>query len=374
MVKVMKKNVSFIFILFVALLSSCSVDWFSNYKDIVEEELSVNYIFYSRNPYEMSVEPIFMTLKNYKVGQTLTKASLPDSGDPEIAKMNPGYEVAGWKLASSGVSSNILFDDEGHVSLVSVAKSDSAFYAEWKISDHTLYVVRHYRQNVDDDDYALFESEKMYGTTFQQTAAEAKDYTGFVPLTFDQTEILSDGSAVVNIYYDRKIVKVSLDITPGIFTENDTSTIELEGKYGAKLEVPEYTYAGSSIEKWGPDPLPASFPAEDSAYNAVWIRDTGNSGFEVTLPDNKDSEIKLSVSKLENKKFKVSASSLVVNLENVQVTAVLDGDLAYSGTDLSFEVDYGSISYGEHEFVVIIESSGKFYSAAAYIKLNYEEI
>ena len=51
--------------------------------------------------------------------------------------------------------------------------------AVWKARTDTKYTVKHMQENADDDNYTLFESEILSGTTEQLTDAKAKTYSGF---------------------------------------------------------------------------------------------------------------------------------------------------------------------------------------------------
>ena len=61
-------------------------------------------------------------------------------------------------------------------------------YARWT-EGGASYTVNHLWQNIEDDDYTQHESEEKSGTTSQQTAAEAKSYTGFTAQSVTQAEI-----------------------------------------------------------------------------------------------------------------------------------------------------------------------------------------
>ena len=64
-------------------------------------------------------------------------------------------------------------------------------YAKWIARVDTKYTVEHYKQNISDDGYTLFETEyDKVGVALLPTEAEPKSYTGFTPLAFDQKQIL----------------------------------------------------------------------------------------------------------------------------------------------------------------------------------------
>ncbi len=137
-----------------------------------------------------------------------------------------GYNFVGWYTANddSGkkVDANTRVETAGEHTL----------YARWTPGNVT-YTVKHFWQNVADDQYTEHETERPSGTTGQQTAATAKIYEGFgAAKEFEQATIAADGSTVVNIYYDRTRHTVTW-MNEGTVLKTDTGV-----KYGA---TPNYT-------------------------------------------------------------------------------------------------------------------------------------
>ncbi len=112
-------------------------------------------------------------------------------------------------------------------------ESDTKLYAKW--APLATYTVRHWQQKVNADatavagtdrtvtepvaegepptctDYALALSQTLEGRVGGQTSAEAQDYPGFVAPTITQTEVLSDGSVTLDVFYDRATYTLTLD-------------------------------------------------------------------------------------------------------------------------------------------------------------------
>ena len=84
--------------------------------------------------------------------------------------------------------------------------ADVTYTATWAPATNTKYTVKHFQQNVEDDNYTEVSGDKqeLTGTTGAATAAEPKSYEGFNAKAFEQTTIAADGSTVVSIYYDRQ--------------------------------------------------------------------------------------------------------------------------------------------------------------------------
>ena len=100
------------------------------------------------------------------------------------------------------------------------------------------YKVYHFKQNENDDEYTLEESESLEGVVGAQTEAALKDYEGFTAQSFIQTVISEDGSACVEIKYDRNRYTVKFDGNGASGNIPDISA-----KYGVEFTLPENTFA-----------------------------------------------------------------------------------------------------------------------------------
>jgi len=136
-----------------------------------------------------------------------------------------GYDFGGWYADAQHTTSYVF----GTMPAESIT-----VYAKWTPADGTAYTVRHYLQNTACNGYELYEGEVLRGVTGEQTAAAAKTYPGFTPKTFAQTAILPDGSAVVEIFYDRNTYRVTLVTNNGILLEETVA----EYIYGIGAKLP----------------------------------------------------------------------------------------------------------------------------------------
>lgn len=133
------------------------------------------------------------------------------------------------------------------------------------------FTVKHYQQNVADDNYTLLETETKNGYTESQvgnglaknTKTDTK-YSGFYSLLYDTTtKIAADGSTVVEIYYDRYYYLMNFDLDGGYGVE------PIYARYGAPISVGTPTKPGYSFNGWDPE-LPATMPAESATHKATW--------------------------------------------------------------------------------------------------------
>ncbi len=198
---------------------------------------------------------------------------------PSVSRV--GYDFEGWYTNSN-------FNGEPVTELLSGNSGDKHFYVKWK-PVIVKYTVNHLLQNVDDDEYTLESTETLEGKTESLTEGISKEYTGFELQEFSQEKIAPDGSTIVNIKYNRKIITLNFDTAGG-------SAIEpIKGKYGAAVSAIENpTREDCFFEFWTPV-LPEKFPSEDSEYIARWfikikgkkLKPTGVSGsFFMTVSED----------------------------------------------------------------------------------------
>lgn len=230
------KSLFLLILLSLLFVSSCSINWFSDFDEIREEEFSVTFNFYKAE------DSSFFT-RRYMIGTTLASENLPKSNDPEVLKFADGNVLVGWKFYRNTVSNSteipdyIKIDEKtGYVSEIYVSSSSFDFLAEWgKMAEYKVY---HFIQNEDDDKYTLEESESLEGVVGAQTEAALKDYEGFTAQSFIQTVISEDGSACVEIKYDRNKYTVKFDGNGA-----SGNIPDIYAKYGVEFTLPENTFA-----------------------------------------------------------------------------------------------------------------------------------
>lgn len=156
----------------------------------------------------------------------------------------------------------------------SVVHVDSSKETEYTVTYQPAeveFTVKHYQQNVADDNYTLLETETKNGYTESQvgngleknTKTDTK-YSGFYSLLYDTTtKIAADGSTVVEIYYDRYYYLMNFDLDGGYGVE------PIYARYGAPINVGTPTKPGYSFNGWDPK-LPATMPAESTTHKATW--------------------------------------------------------------------------------------------------------
>ncbi len=127
------------------------------------------------------------------------------------------------------------------------------------------FTVKHYQQNIADDQYTLVDTEKKTGLTKSAVGdGLAKSYDGFYKLLYDTTtKIAADGSTVVEIYYDREYYLMNFALGGGYGVE------PVYAKYGTEISIGEPTKPGYTFEGWDKE-IPKSMPAENTTITAQW--------------------------------------------------------------------------------------------------------
>ena len=136
-----------------------------------------------------------------------------------------GYDFGGW-YADAELTSAYVFG--------TMPADNITVYAKWNPASGIAYTVKHYHQNISGSGYDLYESETLRGITNTETAAAAKNYSGFTAQSFAQTTILPDGSTVVEIKYDRNVYTVTLVADGGIIRADNVT----EYTYGVGAKLP----------------------------------------------------------------------------------------------------------------------------------------
>ena len=163
-------------------------------------------------------------------------------------------------------------------SVVHVETSEAKTYTVTYHPAEVDFTVKHYKQNVSNDQYTLADTETKTGYT-ESPVSEGlakTDYTGFYSLLYDTTtKIAADGSTVVEIYYDRYYYLMNFDLDGGYGVE------PIYARYGANVGgIGTPTKPGYTFEKWDKN-IPATMPVGNTSYKAIWK--VGESGLTVVF-------------------------------------------------------------------------------------------
>ena len=170
--------------------------------------------------------------------------------------------------------------------VVQVNTSEAKTYTVTYQPAEVEFTVKHYQQNVSNDEYTLADTETKKGYTESAVGAglAKTDYTGFYSLLYDATPtIAADGSTKVEIYYDRNYYLMNFNLDGGYGVE------PIYARFGASISVGTPTKPGYTFEGWDKE-IPATMPAENKKITAKWIANDTAKVTVVIWGENADDE------------------------------------------------------------------------------------
>lgn len=280
--------------------------------------------------------------KTYDYNTTLGTAGLP-------SLTATGYTHTGWQV-------------EGEVATKGyVVTKDVSLTAQWSPNTNTRYTVHHYQQNVTGSEYTLVsgDTEAKTGTTDTTTAATAKSYTGFTAKGITQKTIAPDGSTIVNVYYDRNIINLTIDLDGGTTTTTLNGGM-LSGRYGATVNLVEPTKSGWYFTGWNTSggKLPTTF-TEPGTYKALWTR----AGVSVTVASISDIQVKQHIDG--------TMVTLTADAGYISYQWKVDGVVQNGQTSEVLELDTSSWVQGTYEVFLLAQDGGLYKSAS--LRITKEE-
>ena len=129
----------------------------------------------------------------------------------------------------------------------SMPDNNVTFTALWNPATNTKYYVKHYQQNIDDDNYTLVETDNLTGTTGATVTPDRKSYDGFLTPGPQQLTIGAAGTTELAYYYDRVVYTINWNASANGGACATTST---DVRHGANIALPAATKAGHILEGW----------------------------------------------------------------------------------------------------------------------------
>lgn len=182
-----------------------------------------------------------------------------------------GYIFAGWYSGKTIFNSGTW----------KTAK-DVDLVAKWTARSDIKYVVNHWQENIYDDEYILFETEILEGTSDKNVTPSVKKYTGFTSPSKKTVSVAPDGTTVVDYYYARN------EYTIDFVTNGGNSVESITLKYGSKLDIPEATREDYTFGGWYTDSSlsdsysDSTMPAYDRVVYAWWEEENKPTDFTYT--------------------------------------------------------------------------------------------
>ena len=222
-------------------------------------------VYYTRNSYTVTTES-----NNAKAGSVTRGGTYRyDKQITLTATTNAGYTFLGWFDGDVCVCATEIF---------AFGIDKTAMYtAKWQANEDTVYTVNYYLQNIDNDNYTVYETEELSGTTDTTVYAEIKTYNHFTYKASASTisgNLAGNGSLVLNVYYTRDSYTISTSVNN---TKAGTVTGEGSYRYNKELTLTATTNAGYTFLGWYEgetyicDTADFTFNVEGNAtYTAHW--------------------------------------------------------------------------------------------------------
>lgn len=201
-------------------------------------------------------------VKTYKIGTNYTAADLPANGNEEVDKLNPGFDLLGWALEEEDedLQSIISYDENGCIKDFHMGvRSITLYGAKYSAATDTPYKIIYKTQNLTMDDYEYYSEQAMQGTTstpeepsFTDASNNLIDIPGFTARNdlINEVEILADGSAVVEVLYDRNLYTLTFHANDGTGDAEQTSTQAFHYEVPEQLIPNSFTRNGCSFAGW----------------------------------------------------------------------------------------------------------------------------
>ncbi|MBQ2003649.1 MAG: InlB B-repeat-containing protein, partial [Peptococcaceae bacterium] len=233
--------------------AQCSIFWPCWHVDGVIKDKASNWVIYNPNGGDSNVPEGKQYTSNASV--TVDFSKVPN---------RQGYTFLGWDTNATATDPTYKVEDSVEDTFT-MPNNDVTLYAIWVPNNQTQYTVKHYLQNIDDDNYTLDTSESKYGVTDSVVDANTrvKSYAGFSYVseksTYSKTgtdatlitnanasnvTIAGDGSLVINLYYERSTntaytVEYYYQNADGTYPAEASPSVQRSGTTGAVVNVTE---------------------------------------------------------------------------------------------------------------------------------------
>lgn len=161
-------------------------------------------------------------------------------------------------------------------------------YARWVAKSNITYTVNHYKQNIENDKYMLFETDYLTGIADASITPNVKIYAGFSSPLAQTVNISPDGTLVVDYYYTRNSYTLMIVGNGGL-----SKTITQ--KYGSRIDTAQLTTTRDGYELGGLYTdvdlttiyeLDTTMPAENKNVYAYWIGENKPIDFKYSFDEN----------------------------------------------------------------------------------------
>ena len=244
-------------------------------------------LYFDRNTYTVSyayqgdtdtTPPELPAAATYRYGEMVTVSS----AEPLLQ----GYDFGGWGMQNAEIIDGAF----------ALPAKDVTLTGTWYPRNGIPFQIMYYQQNLNDDDFTLVDTVKGEGFTGSVIPNIHRKYEGFLEtpesLLAEETKIASNGSTVIQLYFNRGRYTVSYEYSGGDAVPADAPAFPATQtcKYGQTVTLPvtpTTKESGKVFSGWtvnGTAVSEAAFlmPRTDAIVTGVWhISQTGGSISEV---------------------------------------------------------------------------------------------
>ncbi len=200
--------------------------------------------------------------KTYFIGADYTMQDLPGNDDEKVDQLNPGFDLIGWKVEGldGDMQKSFTFDENGCISSFHMGPRSITLYGGgYTASTDTPYKIIYKTQNITMDGYDYYDELEMQGTTstpevpsYTDALNHLADIPGFAARIdiLEEVEILADGSAVVEVLYDRNSYTLTVHSNDDAVASETTDTQTFYYGVPAQLTPHSFTRSGCSFAGW----------------------------------------------------------------------------------------------------------------------------
>ena len=179
--------------------------------------------------------------------------------------------------------------NENHLKFDLAAVNEDITVNLYYVAGQAKYTVKHYYQNLENDEYTYDHEVELTGDIDAYTDAVADSKPGFVCLGVPNTTVAADGTTVVEIYYDREYYTVTFDVSGGI-----NGPEPIYARFGTKFNVSDIkspTRAGYTFMGWKDETKTDVQTTlngeveitENVTYTAQWLAEKGQANYTIVL-------------------------------------------------------------------------------------------
>lgn len=230
--------------------------------------VTVNYVYESNNA--MVAQPYSAQISK---GDSFVKSVAA----PNLINYSVPIDIA------EGLNDDIKYsedaDGNGVVEFNIASVTEDVVVTLYYVAGTAEYTVKHYYQNLENDEYGAPVVVTLTGDIDAYTEAVMQNKEGYVCKGVPEYTIAADGTTEVAIYYDRVYYTVVFDVSGGV-----NGPEPIYGKYETAYDVSEITEptrAGYSFSGWSP--LVTGTITGDVTYVAQWTPKENTSDYTVVI-------------------------------------------------------------------------------------------